>query len=374
VALVHDWLVTVGGAERVLEQMIACYPQADLFCVVDALGPAERGFLQGLKPQPTALQRLPQLRRWYRHCLPLMPLAIEQLDLSGYDLVLSSSHAVAKGVLTGPDQCHVSYVHSPLRYAWDLQHQYLAQSGLRRGPLSALVRWRLQKLRLWDQRSAAGVDWMLANSHYIRRRIRKVYRRQARVLYPPVQVWAFSPVQPRDDYYVTLSRLVPYKRVPLIVAAFAQTPWRRLVVIGDGPDRARCEGLAAGHPHITLLGQTPADQVKSLLERARAFVFAAEEDFGIAPLEAQAAGCPVIAYGRGGCLETVRGPETAEPTGLWFAEQSTTALLEALGRFERLSDRFDPAACRRQAERFGPERFGQGLRQQVDRALAACRR
>jgi glycosyltransferase involved in cell wall biosynthesis len=287
--------------------------------------------------------------------------------------VLSSSHAVAKGVLTGPDQCHVSYVHSPLRYAWDLQHAYLAQSALGRGPVGALVRWQLHKLRQWDRASAAGVDRLLANSQFVRRRIRKAYRREAQVLYPPVQVEAFDASQPRQDYYVTLSRLVPYKRVPLIIEAFAQLGQRRLVVIGDGPEMARCQRLAAGYPQIELVGRASGARVRQLLQQARACVFAAEEDFGIAPVEAQAAGCPVIAYGRGGCLETVQGPQAAAPTGLWFDQQTPQALIAAVQRFEALQGGIDPLACRRNAERFSAAVFRAGLQQQVALALEGCR-
>ena len=370
VALVHDWLVTYAGAERVLEEMIACYPKADLFCVVDALPEADRGFLQGLVPHPTVLQKFPFCQRYYRNLLPLMPLAIEQLDLSGYDLVLSSCHAVAKGVLTGPNQCHVSYIHSPIRYAWDLQHQYLLESGVRDGIIGALIRWRLQKLRLWDLRSSFGVDRMLANSNFIRRRIRKFYRREAEVLYPPVKIDAYDSGRPRDHYYVTLSRLVPYKRVPMVIEAFAQMPDRQLVVIGDGPERRRCEQLALGCPNIKIEGHVEHSRLKNLLEHARAFVFAAEEDFGIATVEAQAAGCPVIAYGKGGSLETVIGPDSSCPTGLWFEEQSVDAVIAAIERFESQRLYFDPKACRRSAERFTPDRFRQGLLQQVALAEA----
>jgi len=373
VALVHDWLTTYAGAERVLEQIISVYPDADLFCVVDALRPEERGFLQGLVPSPTFVQGMPLSRRFHRYYLPIMPLAIEQLDLSGYDLVISSSHAVAKGVLTSASQCHLSYVHSPIRYAWDMQHQYLSESGLSSGPLSYLLRWRLQKLRQWDLRSAAGVDWMLANSHFIRRRIRKVYRREAEVLYPPVDVNAFSANQDRDDYYVTLSRLVPYKRVPLIIEAFAGMPNKKLMVIGDGPERFRCERLAESCPNIEVLGKVDGQQVKQLLERAKAFVFAAEEDFGIAPVEAQAAGCPVIAFGRGGCLETIRGLDHPNPTGLWFDEQTPDCIRKVVQRFEDNEGLFSSLACRQNAERFSLNVFRNGLLNQVDLAIASCR-
>lgn len=327
VALIHDWLTTYAGAERVLEQMLTVYAQADLFAVCDFLPPEQRAFLQGRVPQTSFIQRLPLAARRYRGYLPLMPLAIEQLDVSSYDVVLSSSHAVAKGVLTGPQQLHVSYVHSPIRYAWDLQHQYLREAQLQHGLKSMLARLSLHYMRLWDVRTANGVDAFIANSRFIARRIAKVYRRPARVIYPPVEVEAFSLREQKEDFYLTASRMVPYKKMPLIVEAFAAMPDKRLVVIGDGPELARCKAVAA--PNVELLGYQPFEVLRDYMQRARAFVFAAEEDFGITPVEAQACGTPVIAFGRGGACETIVGLDAAAPlpaaggaapTGLFFAE------------------------------------------------------
>ena len=359
VAVVHDWLTVHAGAERVLEQILALFPQADLYCVCDFVPSAERGFLQGRRPRTTFIQHLPGARRLYRHYLPLMPLAIEQLDLSSYDVVISSSHAVAKGVLTGPDQLHVSYVHSPIRYAWDLQHQYLREAGLQRGIRSCLARWMLHRVRLWDLRTANGVDVFVANSAFIARRIRKVYRRDARVVYPPVDVDSFALREDKDDYYITASRLVPYKRVDAIVQAFAAMPRRRLKVIGDGPERDKIRRTAAGAANIELLGHCPPAEMADLLAGARAFVFAAEEDFGIVPLEAQACGTPVIAFGKGGALETVRAAENVEqgPTGLFFDRQEPGAIAEAVERFERRGQAFNPHDCRAQACSFSVARF-----------------
>jgi glycosyltransferase involved in cell wall biosynthesis len=367
VALVHDWLVTYAGAERVLEQMLAVYPDADLFSLMDFVPAAERGFLGGRPVHTSFLQRIPGMARRYRSFLPLMPLAIEQLDLSGYDLVLSSSYAVAKGVLTGPDQLHLSFCHSPMRYAWDLQHQYLRETGLDRGIRGALARLILHRMRLWDVRSAAGVDGFIAISHYIARRIRKVYRRNSTVIYPPVDVEAFTPGGSKDDFYLTASRMVPYKRIDLIVEAFARMPDRRLVVIGDGPERSRIRSRAA--PNIELLGQQPFEVLRDRLRRARAFVFAAEEDFGIAPVEAQACGTPVIAYGKGGVLESVRGLEEPEPTGVFFPEQSADSIMEAVRRFEEYEPHIYPAACRSNALQFSAERFRRELGNYVARRI-----
>lgn len=366
VAIVHDWLTVYGGAERVLEQMLAVFPQADLYCVCDFLKASDRGFLQGRKPMTTAIQKIPGARRHYRSYLSWMPLAIEQLDFSSYELVISSSHAVAKGVLTGPNQLHVSYVHTPMRYAWDLQHQYLRESGLDRGVRSWVARWLLHRLRLWDVRTSNGVDVFLANSRFISRRIWKAYRRCSTVLYPPVQLEKFAPVEERQDFYFTVSRMVPYKRMDAIVDAFRAMPDRRLKIAGDGPDRKKLEAMARGASNIEMLGHVADSEVAWHMANARALVFAAEEDFGIVPLEAQASGTPVIAYAQGGAAETVLGlGEHSAPTGVFFRQQTGEAIAEAVRLFETHAAAFDPLACRAQAERFGIERFREGLRQAV---------
>jgi glycosyltransferase involved in cell wall biosynthesis len=359
VAIVHDWLVTYAGAERVLEQMLAVYPKADVFSLIDFVPPAERDFLGGRAVHTSFLQRIPGMARRYRSFLPLMPLAIEQLDLSKYDLVLSSSYAVAKGVLTGPDQLHLCYCHSPMRYAWDLQHQYLRETGLDRGMRGALARWMLHRMRLWDVRTSNGVDGFIAISRYIARRIWKAYRRKSMVIYPPVDVDAFTPGGIKEDFYVTASRMVPYKRIDLIVEAFATMPQRRLVVIGDGPEAQRIR--SRGAPNVEFLGQQPFDVLRDRLRRARAFVFAAEEDFGIAPLEAQACATPVVAYGKGGALETLRGLEDPSPTGVFFPEQTVPSLVDAVESFEREEGRIDADACRQNALRFSAGRFRKQL-------------
>jgi len=365
VAIVHDWLVTYAGSERVVEQLLAMYPQADLYCLFDFLPAAERGFLGGREPRTSFLQRAPLARKKYGRYLPLMPLAVEQFDLTSYDLVISSSHCVAKGALTGPDQLHVSYIHSPMRYAWDLQHEYLRGAGLERGLKGWLARWMLHKLRLWDARSAGGVDALAVNSRFIARRVEKAYRRPATVIYPPVDIDRFSLRTEKDDYYITASRLVPYKRVDLLVQAFAEMPDKRLVVVGDGPEFTRLRSLSG--PNVRLLGYQDPHVLRDYLERAKAFLFASQEDFGIVLVEAQACGTPVIAYGRGGALETVRSAAEPRPTGMFFAEQTVGAILQAIKTFERESERYAPAACRENSERFRVERFTRELGGFIDR-------
>jgi len=349
VALVHDWFTVYAGAERVVEQILRVLPQADVYALVDFLEGEARGFLQGKSVRVSFIQGLPKARQHYRAYLPLMPLAIEQFDLRGYDLVISSSHAVAKGIITGPDQLHICMCYSPMRYAWDLQHQYLKESGLERGVKSWLARLLLHYLRLWDSRTANGVDVFIAISRYIARRILKVYRREAEVIYPPVDVEAFTLRQDKEDFYLTASRMVPYKRIDLIVEAFSQMPDKRLVVIGDGPEMPKVRAKAG--PNVTLLGYQPFEVLRDYMQRAKAFVFAAEEDFGIAPVEAQACGTPVIAFGKGGAAETV----VAGETGIFFQDQNVSSLIKAIEEFEKLS--FNPLRVRKNAECFSSERF-----------------
>ncbi|WP_322042723.1 glycosyltransferase family 4 protein [Paraburkholderia sp. J67] len=368
VAIVHDWLVVPGGAEKVLEQIIQCFPDADLFSLVDFL---EDRSLVCEKPVTTSfIQHLPFARRKYRGYLPLMPLAVEQFDLSEYDLIITSSHAVAKGVLVGPDQIHISYVHSPMRYAWDLQHQYLREARLTVGPKSFAARLLLYYMRSWDARSANGVDRMIANSQFIARRIMKIYRRRATVIAPPVNVHQFDLCADKEDFYLTASRLVPYKRVDLIVEAFSTTPHRKLVVIGDGPEMAAIREKAG--PNVTILGYQPFAVLKDHMQRAKAFVFAAEEDFGIAVVEAQACGTPVIAYGKGGALETVVPVGEEQPTGVHFAKQTIDSLLEGVDFFEQKGTLITPQACRANAERFSAANFRHALMIEVMRTMSAA--
>jgi glycosyltransferase involved in cell wall biosynthesis len=356
VAIVHDWFVTYAGAEKVVEQMLAVFPDADIFSLVDFLPDDERAFLGGRPVTTTFLQRLPGARKRHRQLLPLMPIAIEQLDVSGYDIVLSSSHAVAKGVITGPDQLHICYCHTPCRYAWDLQHEYLGQSGMKRGFKSVIARMILHYFRIWDARTSASVDHFIGNSRYIVRRIAKVYRREAAVVHPPVAIDLFPVFRDKEEYYVTASRMVPYKRMSLIAEAFAGMPDRHLVIIGDGPDMEKVRAFEG--PNVRVLGHVSLEQLRYHVQRARAFVFAAEEDFGIAPVEAQACGTPVIAYGAGGALDSVVDGRT----GVFFGAQDVAAVQDAVRRFEAWGERFDPDAISAHAASFSEAAFRRRLR------------
>lgn len=356
VAIVHDWLTVFAGSERVLEQMLACTSDADIFALIDVLPIEQRGFLKGKLVRTSFLQKMmPLVKSKYRIFLPLMPLAVEQLDLSSYDIVISSSHAVAKGVITGPDQLHLCMCYSPIRYAWDLQNQYLEEAGLTKGIKSWITRWILHKIRIWDVRTANGVDVFIAISRFIQRRIYKIYRRDSEVIYPPVDIQWFSLKEYKEDFYLTASRMVPYKKMELIVDAFSNMPDKRLFVIGDGPDFTKIKSSAASN--VILLGYQSRNILRDYMQRAKAFVFAAEEDFGIAPLEAQACGTPVIAFGKGAALETIRGLDGENPTGVFFFEQTQTAIAEAIDEFERRQSEISPQACRDNALRFSPERF-----------------
>lgn len=366
----HDWLVTYAGAERVLAEIAALYPAADLYAVVDFLPEDERRKIAGDRPIRTSwVQRLPKAKHQYRKYLPLMPRAMAGLDLSGYDLVISSSHAVAKGVQTRPDQLHVCYCHTPMRYAWDLREQYLAETGLSAGVKGWGARKLLNWLQKWDLANSQSVDCFVANSGYIAERISRSYGRESVVVHPPVDVDSFALRTEKESFYLTASRMVPYKKIDVIVAAFAAMPDRQLVVIGDGPDREKIRRLAG--PNIHFMGWQPSAVLRDYMQRSRAFVFAAEEDFGITPVEAQSCGTPVIAFGRGGALETVLSPEASpQPTGLFFPAQTPEAVVAAVRRFEEQETLFDPAACRQNALQFSRETFRRRFAGVVADALA----
>jgi glycosyltransferase involved in cell wall biosynthesis len=364
VAVVHEWLSGYFGSERVVEQILQLYPEADLFCVVDFLPADQRRFLNNRPVTTSFIQRLPGARQHFRNYLPLMPLAVEQFDLSSYDLVISSSHAVAKGVLTHPGQLHISYVHTPIRYAWDFQEQYLG-NGQVKGLKGLLARALLHYIRMWDMRTANGVDVFAANSNFVARRIWKIYRREAAVVHPPVDVEAFTIGRNRKPFYLTMSRLVSYKRIDLIVEAFSRMPDRELVVIGDGPEFSKLKSKATSN--VTMLGHQPFEVMLDYMRQTRAFIFAAEEDFGIALVEAQACGTPVIAFEGGGALETMIDGYT----GMYFTEQTAASLIEAVRKFERTDLLLDPDRIRRNAERFSVERFRHEFSDLVEREYTA---
>ena len=370
VAIVHDWLVTYAGAERVLEQLLNIFPEADLYSTVDFLPENNRALIKNKKVTTSFIQKLPKAKTQYRNYLPLMPLAIEQFDLRGYDLIISSSHCVAKGIITGPDQIHISYVHSPIRYAWDLQNQYLKEAGLDKGLKGWIAKAILHYMRIWDTRTANGVDYFIANSKFIARRIWKCYHRKANVIYSGINLDDFSFSDKKDDFYFTASRMVPYKKMDLIVEAFTQMPDKKLIVIGTGPDFDKIQKIAQGHENIKLMGYQPFEVLKDHMQRAKAFVFAAEEDFGRVPVEAQACGTPVIAFGKGGALETVRGLGIKDkPTGIFFDKQTKDSLIDAVNNFEQQANLIKYKDCRNNALEFGLDKFRYNFKLYVDKII-----
>lgn len=379
IALVHDWLDTWRGGECVLAELCGIYREADLFSLVDFLPDADRAKLGGRRATTSFLHTLPFAGRGFRRWLPFFPRAIESLDVSGYDLVISISHAVAKGVRTHRRQLHLCYCLTPIRYAWDLRETYLEQAGLDRGVRGWIVRRSLDRIRTWDREVSARVDRFAAISRHIAARIERCYGRESTVIYPPVgngridglrtdetQSGASNPLRTTGDAYVTVSQLVPYKRVDLIVEAFRALPDRRLTVIGDGPERTRIAALAG--PNVQMLGRIPDRERDDRLAGAAAFIFAAEEDFGIAPIEAQAFGTPVIALARGGAVETIRGLGDAGPTGVLYPDQTAPAIAEAVRTFEANRHRIDVTACIANARRFAPARF----RSEFESFVEAC--
>ncbi|WP_299393635.1 glycosyltransferase family 4 protein [uncultured Gelidibacter sp.] len=350
-ALIHDWYYVNGGAEKVIQSFNAIWADLEHYALIDFLDEKDRKqiFTGDNKTVNTSfIQKLPTAKSNHRKFLQLFPYAIEQFDLRAYDLVLSSSASVAKGVLTHPNQLHICYCHSPMRYAWDLYHPYLKASNLT-GLKGFYAKQILHKMRIWDVVSSNRVDHFIANSKFVAKRIKKIYNRESTVIYPPVDVDYFKLVDEKEDYYFTASRMVPYKNIELIVRAFNKMPHRKLIVSGDGPEFNNIKKIA--NQNIELLGFIENDQLRHYMEKAKAFVFAAEEDFGIIPVEAQACGTPVIAFGQGGVLETV----IKNKTGVFFYKQEVESLLTAIDDFEKMT--FNYAEIRENALRFSKERF-----------------
>ncbi len=366
VAIVVDWLSQFGGAERVIGEIAATFPGSAIFALFDDMAPENRARIAAGPTRTSFLQKIPEIGARYRSLLPLMPQAIRSLDLSGFDVIVSSHHAVAKGVRVRRGQLHVCYCHSPVRYAWDQREQYLADHGIA-GPKAALARVALERIRKWDYRTAATVDRFVTNSANVAGRIKRFYGRESVVAHPPVDLAFFTPGGPRAErLYVCASRQVPYKRLDRIVEAFHRLPSRRLVVLGSGPHHDRIRDVAHGHPHIMVRGEVAPIELRDWFRRARAFVFAADEDFGLVPLEAQACGTPVLALGAGGALETVRGDEGPDRTGLYFDDATPEGIRDAVARFEALPIAPSPYASRANAERFDAESFRAVLRHEVE--------
>lgn len=368
-ALVHEWLTpqAKGGSELVVQEILSNI-DADLYALIDFESVNPESYLYQRQIGTTFLQQFPLARNGVQKYLPLLPIAIEQLDLSSYQVILSSSHAVAKGILTSPEQLHICYCHTPMRYAWDLTFDYLNSSSLGKGVMGIFTRYILHRLRLWDVISAQRVDYFIANSQHTARRIWRCYRRPATVIYPPVDLTRFELTSEKEDFFVVVSRLVSYKKVSLIVEAFNQLG-KPLVVIGSGSELPLMRKLAK--PNVQVLGTQSNEIVSKYLKSAKAFVYAAIEDFGIAIVEAQACGTPVIAYAGGGALETVidvrQNPTQA--TGVLFSPQTIQGVIEGVNLFLQQQDKISPANCRQQAEKFDKTVFAQSYCQFVEKSI-----
>lgn len=347
IAIIHYWLVGMRGGEKVLESICELYPNADIFThVIDPDKISNK--LKQHKIETTFINKLPFAKRYYQKYLPLMPLALEQLDLSEYDLIISTESGPAKGVITRPDATHICYCHTPMRYAWDMYHEYLRQQNFF---TRMMMRPLLHYIRLWDFQSAARVDHFIANSNYVSKRINKFYRREATVIHPPVDVDTFTPsTQAKEDYYLLLGQLVRYKKADLAVQAFTKLN-KKLLVIGVGEQQKELENMAG--ENIEFLGWQEQSVIRHHLQHCKALIFPGVEDFGIVPLEAMACGTPVIAYGAGGALETVVDNET----GLLFNEQSVSGLIAAIKRFENRAEKFDSLTLQAHAQAFSSTRF-----------------
>ena len=361
VAIVQEWLVTVGGSDKVVKAILDVFPDADIYTLVAKKEVCDELGIPWEKVHTSFIQKMPLGTKKHRAYLPLFPFAIEQFDLRGYDVVISSSHCVAKGVLTKADQLHICYCHSPIRYCWDMYNEYLEESHLDKGFKSWLVRLMLHPIRQFDAIAGSRVDYYISNSDYVGQRIRKTYRRKATTIHPNIDISNFELCNDKQEYYLASSRLVAYKKIDTIIEAFNQMPDKKLVVIGGGPNLEAYRKLA--NANVTVMGYQPFDVLKDKMQHAKAFVFAADEDFGMIPIEAQSCGTPVIAYGHGGSLETVNGGKT----GLFFYEQTPEAIVEAVNKFEAMgSQPFAPADCRQWAEGFSEERFKREIKEFVE--------
>ncbi|SEC48965.1 Glycosyltransferase involved in cell wall bisynthesis [Tenacibaculum sp. MAR_2009_124] len=361
-ALVHDWFYTNAGGEKVVQSLTNVWTDFDYYTLIDTLTDKDRkDILKGAMSNTSFIQKLPTAKKNHRKFLQLFPLAIEGFDLSEYDVIISSSSAVAKGVLTNQNQLHICYCHSPMRYAWNLYFDYLKSKSLMRGVKGWYAKYVLYKIRQWDVVSSNRVDFFIANSNYIAQRIKKIYNREATVIYPPVDTDTFQLCVDKSDYFVAASRLVSYKKIELIVQAFNKLPNKKLIVIGEGPDKKKLQKIAK--QNIKFEGKVSEEKMVILLQKAKALVFAADEDFGILPVEAQSCGTPVIAYKKGGLLETI----IENKTGLFFNKQSELDIINAIKNFEEI--KFSPQAIRENALRFSRQRFEREIKEFIEEKI-----
>jgi glycosyltransferase involved in cell wall biosynthesis len=353
-AIVHEWFVNYAGSERVVESFKNLFPDADVFALVDFLDDEQREIiLKGCKANTSFIQKLPFAKNKHRNYLPLFPIAIEKFNLLDYDLILSSSHSVAKGIKTNKNQMHVCYCHSPMRYAWDSANEYL------KGFKGSIAKLFINYLKKWDLKSAESVTYFIANSNYIAEKISRIYNRTADVIYPPVDVDKFMLSNRKEDFYLTASRLVPYKRIDLVINAFNQMPGRKLILIGSGPESEKLRKIA--NPNIEFIAHQSAEKLGEYMQKAKAFVFAAEEDFGIIVVEAMSCGTPVIALNKGGTAESVLNGKT----GILFNKQNHASIVKAIDEFEKKKGVFNPQIIREHSFKFSRKLFEENFRKFV---------
>ncbi|MGY3795220.1 glycosyltransferase [uncultured Aquimarina sp.] len=373
VAIVHEWITVIAGSESCFKVFTEIYPDADIFVLVSDENSVKKLGINPDRVTNSFIQKLPKAKTKWKNYLPLFPYAVEQFDLSEYDLIISSSHAVAKGVITNANQTHICYIYSPIRYAWDLYHQYLKEANLTKGIKAFFAKSVLHYIRRWDLGTANRVDAFIPISKYIEKRVWRTYRRQSyKVIYPPVNVDEFKLKKEKEDFYLTASRIVPYKKIDLIVEAFAKIPEKKLVVIGDGPEFKKVKEKAGDN--VSILGYQEFEVLKDHMQRAKAFIFAAEEDFGIIPVEAQACGTPVLAFGKGGSLETIKGKFidqelTSEDTGVYFKSQTVDSVVDALNFLEENYDVFDPINIRDFALKFDKTLFRKNIEETFNQII-----
>ncbi len=369
VGIIHDWLPVVAGGEKVVHELVKNFPNSEIYTLFNFLNEIENQYIsQGRPINVSRLNKIPKVEKFYRYLLLECAREIENFDVSKHDVVISSSAAVAKGVITRPGQPHIAYIHSPARYAWDLSNEYLNSiDGLLASLKREIARRMLHKFRLWDMRTTPSIDIAIANSYFIQKRIYKVYGIKSDVIYPPVNTESFIQHDIKDEFYLTASRHVPYKKIDLIVKAFNEMPDKRLIVAGDGPETQKIKEIAG--KNIEIIGYQREDKLKQLMQNSKAFVFSALEDFGIMPLEAQACGTPVIALNKGGTAETIIDISKKNPTGVLFENQEIKDIVGAIETFEKHQDLISPDNCNMNAKKFSPKRFRSEIDHKVREAL-----
>jgi len=353
IAIVHDWLYAAGGAEVVLAKLLQMFPKADIYTMVDLLPKKHRDFLEGHQIYTSILQKYSFVAKNHKYFIPIMPYLVEQFDLSQYDLIISDSHFVAKGVITAPKQLHIAYIYSPVRYGWDMYFDYDKAGAFGKGLKNLFMKRWLHKLRIWDFVSAQRADFLISSSKFIQKRVKKYWGRDSTLVYPAIEIDDTIYCEKKQEYFVTLSRLIEYKKIDIMIEAFNELPQKKLIIIGEGRMKEKLQKISKSN--ITFTGYLPKNEAMEIVSKAKAFIFMAKEDFGIVPIEAQACGTPVIAYADGGAEETI----LKDKTGVFIEKQDKESLKEAILNFK--IENFSPSVCREFAKNFSSFNFEKQL-------------